>query len=291
MTTEDALEAMQKLANETGLDLSDDALARDQPQAMEDEPAGEAAAAQASQAQAQPAPAPRPEAQPHQVPLATYLQEREEKLELKRRFEALEQARRASERPLQEPDPFLDPRGFAGREFDTRFQQQVAPVLHQLAQALDHQHRMAATAKYGAEEIAKAETEVMRMRDAGQLALADMARIAVSPQRPNVYENAAEFMRERALLAEAGGDVHAYRERILAEAIADPEFLARVEAARQQGAAGHPQAAARASLTRTALPSVNRSGSGAGSAAVRPHDETDDQLIAWATSRKSARPE
>jgi len=128
----------------------------------------------------------------------------------------------------------------------------------------------------------------MRLRQAGALTPADVIRLISSPQRPNVYENAAELMRERSLLSELGGDPKAYRERILNEALADPDFQARaIEAARAQ-AGGPAQAQIARPLVR--LPSVNRSGSGAGSPPLR-QDESDDQLIAWATNRKSPRPE
>jgi hypothetical protein len=316
MPTEDALEAMQALASETGLDLSDEAIAgsttlapdegtQAEPQAPDRSP-GQAPDRGPGQAPANPE---RPEAaggerearqqaqiaeqqpQPtlHQVPLATYLAEREEKQELRRRLEAFERARR----PAEEPDPFLDPKGFvtanAAALLDSRLNQQVSPVLRQLQMAIAHNNKAAAAAMHSADLVERAQTEFDRAMP--RMDPAECGRVMGAP---NPFLAAVDWLRQKDFLAEVGGDPKAYRERLLAEALADPEFLGRaIEAARPGAAArqGQPQPTARASALGTAmLPSVNRSGSGAGSAAVR-HDETDQELVNWATSRKSARPE
>ncbi len=299
MPTEDALEAMQALASETGLDLSDEAIAGSTLLAPDDalpaetqapareEPQSAAIAGEARQA-SQPALPPQPAL--HQVPLATYLAEREEKQELRRRLEAFERTRK----PAEEPDPFLDPKGFvtanAGALLESRLNQHVEPALRQLQIAIAHNNKATAAAVHGPEVIERAQAEFDKALP--QIDLTEYGRVM---RAPNPFLAVVDWLRRRDLLAEVGGDPNAYRERVLEEALADPEFLGRAMEASRASAAGRPgggpQSAARGPAQGAAtLPSVNRSGSGSGAAALR-HQETDDDLISWATSRRSARPD
>lgn len=67
--------------------------------------------------QPEPAPEPAPEApkEPQHVPLATFLDKRDEARELKRRLEAYE-AREREQQQRPEIDPFDDPQGFAAQQ-------------------------------------------------------------------------------------------------------------------------------------------------------------------------------
>src|SRR5262249_3501592 len=153
------------LASETGLDLSDEAIAGSTTLAPETADGDDAAPAQAADGRTPQAghqegvrasaDAPQPLSQ---VPLATYLAGREGKQELKRRLEAFEQ----SIRPPAEPDPFLDPKGFvaanAAALVDSRLSQHIGPVLQQLRGAVFHNNKMMAAALHGAEAVERAQT-------------------------------------------------------------------------------------------------------------------------------------
>jgi len=306
MPTEDALAAMQALADETGLDLSDEGLAAGQPQVPDHSPgqvpdhgpgqvpdgpgdAAPPAGPRSAQSEAGQAGAPQQPQALHQVPLAAYLSEMAEKQELRRRLEAFESARR----PAPEPDPFLDPKAFvtanAAALLDARLDQHVSPVLRQLQVAIAHNNKATAAAVHGPDLVERAQAEFD-----GALPRMDPGESVRVLRAPNPFLAAIDWLRRKEVLAEVGGDPKAYRERILEEALADPEFLGRaVEAARPLagGRREEPQQGARAQAQRAALlPSLNRFGSSSGATALR-REETDQDLIDWATSRKSARPE
>lgn len=322
MADKDETAAMAELSRDLGgVDLSDEALAQGLPEtspsadAPNEHPEGAAQQTQqqpgdnaGQQQPSQQAKAPQSYADQQVVPAKVLADERREWKrqmdEMRGRIEqlTLQQTRPQGDAPKQAvpdlPDPFLDPKGHAEAVarglVEARLKEQLSPLQQQYAQTMDYLFRNSAEGKYGADEVGKAEAEIMRMRDSGQLTPADIARLQSSQQRPNVYTNAVEFLRERALLAEVGGDVNAYRQRLLEEALKDPEYLGRAtEAARALAAGGSqpqlaaqsraapvPARAAQASTQRApAIPSVNRAGSASGAGAVIKSDPTDEELM------------
>jgi hypothetical protein len=298
---------MQQLAQETGIDFSDAAMLGNLPAVEPGEqdtfPEGQEAPqepepkpATATPKAGEPAVPGAPKGQEHHVPLATYLTEREEKAQLKRQLDELLAQRRQQEQKQTEeaPDPFLDPAGFARwqarHEYDDRFQRSLNPVLEQFRVSIAHNNRAVAHSVYG-EPATKEAIELFDKEMPANVAdaAAQVERLRVL-NSPNPFLAAVEWHQRRQVLAEVGNDPKAYRERVLAEALADPDFLGRaIEAARPVAAAnpGQPQPA-RASAKQ--LPSLNRAGSGAGAAPVRAAAESDDELLNWATNLKSARP-
>ena len=98
-------------------------------------------------AAAEPAPepaetAPQEPRADHGVPIAEYLREREERLNVQRQLEAY----RARENPAPRPDPFLDPQGFVNAQLRT----QMDPVLRQLSVAIAHNNKATAASVHGA---------------------------------------------------------------------------------------------------------------------------------------------
>ena len=238
-----------------------------------DEPAPSVQAATPKPAPAQAA-TPAGEAAPqpdHRVPLSEYLREREERQNYQRQLEAY----RAREKPLARPDPFLDPQGFV----NAQLRAQMDPVVQQLKVAIAHNNKSTAVGVHGAELAERAQTEFDRALP--QLDTTEALRVL---QAPNPFLAAVDWLRQRELLAEVGGDPKAYREKILAEALSDPEFLGRAGEAARSYAAGNTRPGARLSA-RAQLPSLNRSGSAASSAALA-REPTDLELAQEALARR-----
>lgn len=308
MPTEDALEAMQALAAETGLDLSDEALAASQPQVAEEpaatpepEPQATPAAAQpAAPAQAAtPAVQPAPQQQPQNDPqaagiLRAMLDEREKRQDAERRLREFEAAQKKE--PAEMPDPFLDPNGFADARAEAKIQAAIAPIQQQLQQAVLRSNVIEARATHGAELMQQAADEF----DKASQTLDPLERARVM-QAPNPYMAAVEWMKRRDALAEIGDDVSAYRQRLAEQLLQDPEFLGRASEAARSFAAGNPgvqpasqpQAQPRTPAGQFAsapkppsLPSVNRAGSGAGSAPIKAPPQTDQEIVDEVISAK-----
>ena len=237
-----------------------------------DEPPGPAPSASAEHApepsEARP-PEPRAE---HGVPIGEYLREREERLNYQRQLEAY----RAREAPAARPDPFLDPQGFV----NAQLRAEMDPVLRQLSVAIAHNNKATASSVHGAELTERAQAEFDKALPG--LDPAERSRVMGSP---NPFLAAVDWLKQKELLAEIGGDAKSYRERILNEALADPEFLGRASEAARSFAAGKVRSLSRASTKPQALPSLNRSGSAASSATLT-REPTDIELAEEALARR-----
>jgi hypothetical protein len=253
--------------------LAEETLAATAP--PRDEPASASSPAPAAAAEPAPEPAETAPQEPraeHGVPIAEYLREREERLNVQRQLEAL----RARETPATRPDPFLDPQGFVNAQLRT----QMDPVLRQLSVAIAHNNKATAASVHGAELAERAQAEF----DKALPGLDPVERNRVMGS-PNPFLAAVDWLKQKELLAEIGGDAKAYRERILNEALADPEFLGRASEAARSFAAGNVRLLSRASTKPQALPSLNRSGSAASSAALT-REPTDLELAEEALARR-----
>lgn len=188
-------------------------------------------AAQFEDGAAPPEPEPTPEPpQRHHVPLNELLDERDRRRQAESRLQAIEEERqRAQPRPdfLMQPDEY----------FDRRLNEALDPIRRQFTIQLAHANKSVATTQYGAEEVEEAQKAFDAEVQQGRLHPAEHAKIW---QAPNPFAEAVLWNRNRKLLTEVGNDPKAYRDRLLQEALADPEFLGRaLEAARSQ-AAGRP---------------------------------------------------
>jgi hypothetical protein len=175
-------------------------------------------------------PAPAPEPVRERVPLAELLDERDRRRQAESRLQEIEAER---QRQQPRPDFLMQPDEY----FDRRLNEALDPLRRQFTIQLAHANKSVAVATHGAEEVEEAQKAFDTEVQQGKLHPADHQRIW---QAPNPFAAAVEWHRNRKLLAEVGNDPQAYRDRLLQEALADPEFLGRaLEAARSQ-AAGRP---------------------------------------------------
>lgn len=176
-----------------------------------------------------------------QIPAWRLREIREERDELKRQ---LEEARRApAAQPKQEvaapakaekPDPLLDPEGYE-KYLDDKFE----------AKRLNDRRDMdlELTRQANTEAFDTAHNEAMRLKAAGDPAFAELAQKMQSTTTPGKV--LMKWHQERAMKAEIGDDLAAFKQRQREELLKDPEFLAKaVEAARssaQPQANGRPR--------------------------------------------------
>jgi hypothetical protein len=218
------------------------------------EPPAEGEPAQA-QEQPQQQAAQEPEKQYERIPLPEYLSTRERAQRAEARAEALErqlaQMSRAAQQPKQEPaapqrpDPLIDPEGYATWVENTMAER----LLHQQR---DFDLRMAHSrhGKVFEEAYAAAQSALA----SGDTHLRALMMNATSPG-----EALVNWHRQQQVVRETGGDLGAYRQKTLEEALKDPAFLAKaLEAARatastttaQGGTQGKPNISLPPSLTR-----------------------------------------
>jgi hypothetical protein len=217
--------------------------------------------------------------------LRDLLDERDRRQALERRLAEVEGKNKQAE-----ADPELEAYLQPGKFTDARIQAAIAPIVQQLETALDFQHRQIADGQYSREEVEQLGREAHQLMLDGKLSEAEAARIRTSPARPNVYMNVVEMMRERALLSAVGNDPNAYRERLAAELLADPDFLARAQLAARSLPSGASRPVAQQPRTetgqfaqqpaRTSIPSLTRAGSTAAAKSAVPLDLPDEELIA-----------
>jgi myosin heavy subunit len=173
------------------------------------------------------------------------------------------------QKPKQEPvDFFADP--------SAAFKQQVAP-LEQQFQQLQAETRMAnskaiAIARHGVaavDELEKAVAEAIRANDPNINTLRSQLATSHDP-----VGTAMEWYSGQKVMKETGGDIAKFKDKILADAMKDPTFQAKViEAARGQAASGQrPNIQLPPSLNKTA-------GSGGSTTDLTDADMSDRALF------------
>lgn len=182
-----------------------------------------------------------------------------EAAQFRERLAALEQQKQPQPEPV---DIFADPNAWA--------QQQLSP-LEQRMQSLTANLTLRASraenvAIHGREAVTAAEKaveEAMRSGDPDIPGLQAKARASDDPVGVVI-----DWHKSRSLLKETGGDLGAYRQKVLDEAMKDPAFQAKViEAARVQANGG----AQPKTITRLP-PSLNKIAASAG------HDDADNDM-------------
>lgn len=183
--------------------------------------------------------------------------------DMQRQMQALQQ-------PKQEPvDFFADP--------NAAFKQQVAPLEQQFAQ-LQAETRLAnskalAIARHGAaavDEMEKAVSEAMRANDPSINALKSL--LATSP---DPVGTGMQWYSNQRVMKETGGDIAKFREKIIADAMKDPNLQAKwLETTRgsAQPTGARPNIQLPPSLNRTA-------GSGVTAAELNSEDMSDGALF------------
>lgn len=183
-----------------------------------------------------------------QVPSWRLREEREAKAELSKQLEA-EKAERirtaqemaqiraqlaqlqkpAEQKPEEEPDPLLDPKGFRDH-LERKFSERL------LNQQRDMDMRMAH--RQHGELFEKAYSEA-----SNALAQGDVQLRALMNQTSTPGETLVDWYRQRQTLREVGNDPAAYKVRLLEEALKDPTYLAKAIEAARASAGGQPSGA------------------------------------------------
>lgn len=189
---------------------------------------------------------------------------------------AMQRELAALKQPKQEPvDFFADP--------DAAFKQRTAPIEEQFAQ-LQAEIRMnsskaMAIARHGAEavdEMEKAVAEAMRNNSPDINTLRSQLATSSDP-----VGTAMQWHSSTKVIRETGGNIAAYKEKLLAEAMKDPAFQAKViEAARGQANPGsRPNIQLPPSLNKTA-------GSGVTASELESEDMSDRALFRQAVNSR-----
>lgn len=217
------------------------------------------------------------------VPSWRLREERERAQAAERRYQDLERqlATLQSRQPKAEqqtPDIFENPNQFV----EQATKQQLDPVRSEIGQLREFYSQREAVRTHGAEKVQAAYQALekgMASRDPEAWTVYNRAMQSMDP-----YGAVVDWHKQRETLAQIGGDLDSYKQRLLDEALKDPEYQKKVlEAARGQ-AQQSGSAVARPAVS--SLPSINR----VGSAALHnsQQDVSDAELFDATTRRKRA---
>lgn len=147
-----------------------------------------------------------PPEDPKAVPITALLEEREKRQEFARRVAELEAKVKAFKaKPVEPVDPIADPQGFAEQ---IRREHQA-----QLAQVRAEASRMTAEVRHGADTVKEALEAFQAAVPKGSAIGYEMANSA------DPYGYMVQWHQQQRLLAETGGDLTSYREKLMAEAM------------------------------------------------------------------------
>lgn len=192
-------------------------------------------------------PPPQEPQQRHTVPLAELLDERDRRQALERRLNDLEAERKKAE---PQPDYLTQPDQFT----DRRIAAALDPFRQAFAIQIAHAHKATATLTHGADLVEKAQSAFDAEVQEGRLHPSEHQRVMGSV---NPFTAAVEWFQNRQMLAEVGNDPAAYKNRLLDEALSDPEFLGRAIEAARAHAAGRPVAVAPRQAPKASAPARN----------------------------------
>lgn len=190
--------------------------------------------------------------------------------ELQRRLDQLSQ-------PKQEPvDFYANP--------DEAFQQRFAPIQTDIQKFKTDMRiefgRELAVVKYGEQTVAEAEAAIAKAMQTNHPEMPGLSARMNASRNP--VDVVVKWHQQSKLLETTGGDLEAYRQKLLDEALKDPAYQAKVlEAARlsagqQQGSRPNVQIP----------PSLNKAtGAGGNPTTSEPNDMSDANLYAYATAR------
>lgn len=228
--------------------------------------------------------------QVHRIPLAEHLAERErrqqferelaeerrQRAELQRQFDALRN-------PQQPIDVLTNPQGFQ-ESIEERFAREQAQAEVRAQRDRFDVSCMIAETKYG-EELHKAFEAFEAV--AGATKGNDRALRERIIRSPNPAEMMVQWYRQASTLHETGGDLNAYRDRMLKEQretlLKDPAFLAEAVAAARSHASANPTVRP---STPTGLPSLTRTTSAAPMAEDDGADLSDRELFRTVMPRR-----
>lgn len=225
---------------------------------------------------------PEPRREDHRIPLAEHLSvreraqnaererdgERQRNQDLERRLQAMERQLSEARQPKPEtPDVWADPEGYVRSQIATVGQGQEA--------ALERMSRAFAVDKYGAEAVNAAMAELEQQMQADPNARFEHQRIMASD---HPYGELVNWHRRQSAFKEIGDDPAAYKQRVIEEALKDPEVIKRVvESARAQAQQPPANGQSRSPLV-DLPPSLNRT-TGNGGQAPAPAARTDAEMF------------
>ncbi|MEH2525861.1 MULTISPECIES: hypothetical protein [unclassified Bradyrhizobium] len=234
-------------------------------------------------------PTDKPTDQDAQVPAMRLREESEarrrlerERDELRGRLDALERMQRPQQQQQQEQpkaDLFDNPSGFIRQEIGPVFEEFRSEMMRMRENfSLDNAIR-----SFGEEKVYAARQSLEQSMQRGDPnAWATYNR---SMQSHDPYGVITRWHQERETLNSIGGDLDAYKSRMLEEAMKDPEFQKRViEAAKGNGSASHVARPAQVSPKASVSPSL--SNIGAGSTDTQVVEPSDAELFRAVTTAK-----
>jgi len=233
--------------------------------------------------QPQPQERAQPDAERHHIPLAEHLSEREKRQAAERRAEeyerklaALERAQAEAAAPKRErPDLYADPDGYAAF-MDAEREDAITRIERKMqARFLDASFEDAKE-QHG-ERFTQAYEAVMAEKARGNRTLVDRIINAANPGRLLM-----KWYGEQEAIREIGGDIGAYRKRVLDEARKDPEYRKQVLADMEAEARGGNTIVDRSNITD--LPSLTRAAGGGSRGS--PMGDSDGELFASAFGRQ-----
>jgi hypothetical protein len=197
--------------------------------------------------------------------------------ELEARLAALERQQQPQPQPRQRADVFEDPSAFVKEEV----QPILDPVTQQITQMREFYSRREAERAHGQEKVVAAYRWIeqgLASRDPDAVAVYQRAMQSMDP-----YGDIVMAHQQRQTFNEIGGDLNAYRQRVLEEAMKDPAFQAKVIEATRAQAQQTGQTIAKPAVT--SLPSISRVGATAINDGQEP-DLSDNDLFEATTRRK-----
>lgn len=205
----------------------------------------------------------QPEAQreDHRVPLAELKAERERRQSYERdlaneraRFAALEQQVVAMQRmqtPVQPPDIFENPDAFVQARVQSSEARQY--------QVMMYNAKLVAEARFTEQAVTEAQEAFDALVTQGRIHPAEAQQVMSSP---NPFAEAVKWHQRHKVVSEVGTDPNAYREKLLEQALNDPDFRKRADAL-WRSQAGVPAASPQTRAQVINLPSLSRVGSAA----------------------------
>ena len=200
--------------------------------------------------------------------------------ELRARLAAYEVQPRQQQQP-QKLDVFDNPSGFV--------QQEMKPFLEQFRQELQMTREAmsadSAVRLYGEESVSAARAALeqgMARHDANAWATYNRAMASHDP-----YGVITRWHMDRATLQEIGGDLNAYRAKVLDEALKDPEFEKKVFAAARGQAQANGSQVNRPAITQSTVPNIpSLADIGAAGPDEQLQEPSDEALFRAAVSAK-----
>lgn len=198
-------------------------------------------------------------------------------MDLEARLAAFErQQQAAQQQPRPRSDPFENTSAFVQEEV----QPIIDPIQQEIVKVRETFSRMFAEQVHGAETVKSAYEAIAQGLQSGDPAAVTAYQRAMKSVNP--YGDIVAWHKQQSTLQEIGGDLNAYRQRILDEALKDQAFQAKViEATRAQAQAA---GAVIAKPVVSSLPNINKVGAAALPAGQE--DDSDEALFSKTTARR-----